>query len=1091
MKARKFNWALNVLTLVAMALALVAAPMSPASANVNDVQNEGMHVEPANAQAYAHYIFWYQITRSLPKESTAYVKFPPEQYDPLGDGAGDGQNDDSKIPNLTYDTGAPELAKMLISWGPTQNDIVDPGGDWDLIPATATQSAPPLKSFAWRDPAVNWLEDGEVRMAVPIEDIPEGYYVRMDFWGPANINPGKMDAGIQNPDQNGNYCWKVATDEEGEWQDVCYDIKEPFPVRLFRKFQVPLENCGYTYPEYIRGFDKIQDALDAADAIWLNDGDYIDEPFWNLFQECPDLSTIDAGANADFFAAASKGVAVGAVIVVDPGTYTETLDMDTPGVILGSMEGPAVTIIEANHGVLPASPDDAVDIWAGGITLGKSEFDLGDNPPPATTFPPMLQGFTIRNADTGGNFDGVHVDPNDVHATGKEKCVGTDIYSNTVKGWGLLATDNYTVTQIGAFSDTLVFSDTADFSADFIANLRTGAKLVDLTTGWSGHISMTTCAAPILGLNDVCLQLKAGGPDDDLIEVNADRFAAGDAVAVFYVTANYDCPDARVDIRDNVIHNNSWDGINVFSASVWVDGNEVYNNTEDGFYGQDLKCCGSIAICDGINRTDKMLEISNNKFYDNGYVDTDEFWSDDGNCFAPDGKGDDSGIEIWSTVSCDEPEHLYIHDNETYGNVHAGIWLQNDSADCGIRILKNKIYDNGVFGVSNEAAEYGRTIAQGPDWAEPTKAREVDVIFKYNDVYGNGFWGVKNWAADYTSPAMFNAKENYWGMPGGPSEGPEACRHEPEQQSAALGNGDAVCKGTFYNPWLAAGYESIYYGGDYQGRRAYGSDSLQLQAGWNTLAIPLPVDNSFAQLKANTVTEQIFSLGDYLGDCTTWDNCLVEQAWQYNHADDTWEDLLAGDTPPSLEAGRGYFIKIDPEKAPDGTRFPVIYFKGGIENVAYEMPDTGWYLIGAPFGIDNGDENTDLDDQGRFAVADPDDAWAGGVNWDWEMLDTDMDLVPDTNVFIEVDDYGLNQAWMPTFAALNSIDPTGVSGGAATIVSPLVPGQIDGGWALPWDYAKSEPLFAGQAYWAFMREPGTLAGYESAPLYFDPPLPPR
>jgi hypothetical protein len=417
-----------------------------------------------------------------------------------------------------------------------------------------------------------------------------------------------------------------------------------------------------------------------------------------------------------------------------------------------------------------------------------------------------------------------------------------------------------------------------------------------------------------------------------------------------------------------------------------------------------------------------------------------------------------------------------------------GIWLGDMSAQCGVRILRNDIETNAAFGVSSWAQDDGNVDeSDTSDYYEPTTFAEVDVIFKYNDVIGNGLWGVKNWAFDYSAwgtltnsgsgegGPLFNAKENYWNYcdgalppprsnspqqpsctPGGPSAGPAPCAHDLDQRNPyAKGLGDAVDKGTFYNPWLASEFETVYYGGTYQGRRAYGSDTLMLQPGWNTLAAPLPLDNSY-----DTVAE-IETLGTFLldGDGAN----LVEQAWQYNHDGDSWDDLLGG-APATVEAGRGYFIKIDPMLAPDGTNFPVIYFKGGIENVAYPMPESGWYLVGAPFGIDDEDDAKAEDDQGRFAVADPDYAFAH---------------------CFEADE---GDSWMWVEDAFTSIDPEiDASGGAGIIASPGVPGQIDGGWAAAWDRVDWEDrmVYAGQAYWVFMKNPGMLGGFESAPLYFD------
>jgi hypothetical protein len=72
------------------------------------------------------------------------------------------------------------------------------------------------------------------------------------------------------------------------------------------------------------------------------------------------------------------------------------------------------------------------------------------------------------------------------------------------------------------------------------------------------------------------------------------------------------------------------------------------------------------------------------------------------------------------------------------------------------------------------------------------------------------------------------------------------------------------------------------------------------------------------------------------------------------------------------------------------------------------------------------------------------------------------------------------------------------SNGASLVVNPGVPGQIEPFWArtvqniynsggdidegLDGDAAA---MYTGEAYWVFMREDGTLAGFEMTPLYLD------
>ncbi len=681
--------------------------------------------------------------------------------------------------------------------------------------------------------------------------------------------------------------------------------------------------------------------------------------------------------------------------------------------------------------------------------------------------------------------------------------------------------------------------------------LTPGEKLVNLTTGWSGYIDDETCEAPYDGGGNTCVSLDAFDHDDLTalgtgIDITAERFRDGDAVAVFVHSDLYVCDEARVDIRDNVIHDtNAWDcfqadgscdlddfdivwgdGIYAYSVSVWVDGNNVYSNDGDGFSGDMLACSGGVIVCDGMDRSDKLLELSNNTFEMNGLVTRDDWTDADawGNeCFLPEPGGDDpdfynhAGVKIDQVVMGDsgEMDALYIHDNDILSNWATGLWLEADSAYCGIRVLRNDIETNEVFGVSswaiNSALNASDMGENGKTWFQPTSHTEVDVIFKYNDVVGNGLWGVKNWAYDYSDwgelnnqmqgegGPLFNAKENYWNYceggappgsrspmqesctPGGPSAGPQPCAHDYDQRGHGLGYGDAVDKGTFYNPWLAVNWEALL-DVETQGMRAYGSDSLQLQAGWNTLAVPIAVDDNYDEVA------EILALGTFLdadvdGDGTEEE--LVERLYEFDNTGMGWQQN------PELASLHGYYIKINPDLAPEGTKFPVIYnVERGSGLPSYDLlnNDTtgGWNLIGSGFGIDRDwDETCYLsdpcpdcqpvsfcldpdDDQGRYAIAVPysmdtangNECDGEAVKWAGEVLESVV--------------------WGDNF-----------SYGASLVVNPGVPGQLDPFWARTvqniYNAAGADPayMYTGEAYWVFMREDGTLAGFEMTPLYLD------
>jgi len=1027
-------------------------------------------------------------------------------------------------------------------------------------------------------------------------------------------------AGFQLPNLDGGDRYTVGLGLEGKFNPVVFKMSPTPPVELYLKWQMPEGSCDYTYLDKVANFETIQAALNAANEIWIQDGPYaVSNPKWNLYEGCPN--------------GAYGPVPVGAVVAVGAGTYSETIEIDTPGVILGSKAGPDETIIEARG--LPAWRADpfgdwgyaAVEISAGGVTFGES--DLGctsrcGNYCPVGIPDGLLHGFTVQNAgrdvqydvgppgsdldgENGTPEDGVDLDADgdvweDVWYAGinasaflSTKCDpdggDVNVYSSTVQVTG-------SMTQVMTNSNTLVLADTSVN----VSNIVTGSKVVDLNNGWAGYV-ITRVEQMGDHMLTVTLAITQPWEVAPVVSPTEKYFNDGDYFAVFTPTEEYTCPEARIDIRGNVVKNSTGFGIWADTSAVWVDSNEVFGNEQDGFFGNDLRSCTALKICDGCGRTDKMLEVSNNYFHDNGnpgdyggcyydnpetaevdftecgnlpisswFVSADAGWEcedaagefcgefdhDGDGCDFESPGGSDSGIYVESFFQgcnvCQDP--LYIHDNLIEKNVHAGIWLAEDGADSGTRILWNELFDNGVFGLSSEAECVDR-IAN--DYEEPTEYREVDVIFKYNDITGNGNdyedgaklkhedvnyfgWGVKNWAwTPGEVTGTLNAKENFWNFPtwsgddaddpevhpGGPSDGPMHCEHKTDDRWSSEGHelygmGDAVDKGTFYNPWLA--YEDEVGGFDFdmdfvcednykylvdesadesdegspdrklQSTRPYGSDSLMLQGGWNTLAVPLPLNPNY-----NT-PDELCDLGYFLtnaaGESGIPDR-KYEIAYEYDAGDGGWGSA------PTFMPPQGYYIKMK-----EATRFPVIYgaetpvqlpsFSLFADNPADDYKN-GWNLVGANFGIDYEDDNDARDDQGRFAVADPDNASdAGEGTWSWQWV-TPTVMAEELEFAFEVEDvlleklymygeddwYQIGQAWMPIKFAFNAIDPAGVSGGAANITSPGMAAQIDGGWSLPWDAVEGRPVFAGQAYWVFMREDGALNGFEQAPLFME------
>jgi hypothetical protein len=784
-------------------------------------------------------------------------------------------------------------------------------------------------------------------------------------------------------------------DPAGQWNDgkslgesVCVDVSCP-----------PAEQCGETYLVTYVGDDAtpynqatliiVNDEL----RIWwapqndhtgpINIVDILDvvpqRPAWQLHTQC----WIDE--HPEF-----EGL-IGALIVADNGIYKETFEMDTPGVVLKA-KNKGGAVIDA-FGVPPAfNATEFPNGRAGAvfITAGCTE----------------LNGFVIKNAG---------------------RCNGG---SPDIDGNGYMDAAGVVV-----------------------------------------HPSSWKCAI-------ACID---GGKQEGTVKVRP-----------------FTCCDGRVNIINNTISNSTAEGILANCAVVLVEGNDVYQNCWDGFAGEDLKCGVECVDPYAITHCYRVVtEILFNKFHDNGcgkmsswegkdcnepgrvsfstaFLDSpkfgDPFWIDAGieirsvlNCCCRDtecGCGDNErimdgfdGFDGGFCRECEEKEPFlefsnpFIIGNKIYNNAHAGINLLeyavaeencddalfvvtenatasaigdgvHDRKPCQqhLTIIENEIKDNKVFGISS--------------FADPAL-----IIIKYNDIAGNKWWGIKNFVInegqENCETDFLIAKENWWGKIGGPSMGPAPICHERDERSLALGNGDAVSEFVEYNPWLTQPFAIVLKNDPV---RWYGSDTLELQAGWNTLSVPLTLDD-----RADTILE-ISNLGKFL----TPDNFII--AYQFNAVSRQFEPIS-----PNLIPCRGYYIKVK-----NGTRIPVLYSGSESPGLPSHALVPGWNLVGSAFGIDKRD-NKIVPDEGRWAVANPDS----------------FPRDP--------------EAAMSAEEALDSIMSTSPRG-LSTVISPSVPGQIQT-WALTADDVKQKDLYTGEGYWVFMVNPGTLSGFEITPFHFEFELP--
>jgi hypothetical protein len=186
-----------------------------------------------------------------------------------------------------------------------------------------------------------------------------------------------------------------------------------------------------------------------------------------------------------------------------------------------------------------------------------------------------------------------------------------------------------------------------------------------------------------------------------------------------------------------------------------------------------------------------------------------------------------------------------------------------------------------------------------------------------------------------------------------------------------------------------------------------------------------------------------------LGKFITPDNFIWILRWDATAGE--WVDV--GYEGETIAPGIGYYIKMT-----DDSRFPVLYNAGPSPGLVAVPLVSGWNLIGSPWGIDRDDGCCDLGDEGRWAVASPD--------------------LEDEEAFMQVTE------------ALESIkEGNGGTKGVAIIVSPSVPGQYEI-WSASvtsgfWDPIKNNhTMVTGDAYWVFMVNPSTYAGFEITPFYF-------
>jgi len=829
-----------------------------------------------------------------------------------------------------------------------------------------------------------------------------------------------------------------------------YKISATFvkkPVYGYLKYQLPQSECGDVVMVKVWGTDKIQPMLNFTDDLYLG-GHSAD---FNL--ETWDTGEIlyqydDAGSTDGAMASGViPEVVVKSAPVSRPETFKVTYEDNNPQT---PTQQATITILTNGQWVwAPSMPTDVTDIIK--VEAMEPAWDL------------VTQGYLDCNPEWQGLI-GMVVEADD-----------SKVYTETIE----IDTPGVLLKNKEGTSPVI--------DAKTLTPVKAGDK--------SGAVLLSAGSTGIEGFS-----IKNSKTNGILVWLSSEK--CSDARIIHDCDFGVDCCDeidcencedvlcclGRINIVKNDIYNNCENGIYVNDAVVLISENKIHNNIDDGIDAGCLFCGVETIDPAAITHSPACSEIIFNTIYHNGHYpetgvapkgewevekagikyftsdptacDTLPGWTDagiqircvgsewckcipccdcetcDDNNSEPHNDGD-SSCDSCGSPTCDScvpvlkpqwegcggcNQTLYIVHNNVTDNFHAGIYLMEHATQGGMIVIQaNEIHENGIFGLLTESKMPCR------------------IDFKWNDIWCNEYWGVKNLAC-----CDLVAKENYWGSPGGPSAGPAPivdcidCRcHELDQRSNALGNGDEVSHRVHYDPWL---YRSAMcmLDGACTNVRIYGSQ-LPLQCGWNTLSVPVTLAD-----EANTIPE-IATLGKFI----TRENIVVVYKWDAE--DDVWVNV--GASGEEIIPGQGYYIKMKSE-----SMFPVLYNAGPSPGLSAISLESGWNLIGAPWGIDREDGCCDLGDQGRWGVAVAD--------------------LEDDEAFKQVTD------------ALESIkEGNGGTKGVAIIVSPSVPGQYEA-WSASvtsgfWDPVKNtQEMATGDAYWVFMANPATYAGFEITPFYF-------
>ncbi len=261
---------------------------------------------------------------------------------------------------------------------------------------------------------------------------------------------------------------------------------------------------------------------------------------------------------------------------------------------------------------------------------------------------------------------------------------------------------------------------------------------------------------------------------------------------------------------------------------------------------------------------------------------------------------------------------------------------------------------------------------------------------------------------------------------------------------------------------------------------AYHGSTYPLEAGWNTLSVPLALSDS-----ADTLSE-IAALGDFLvlsGADRNYDG-----GFYYDGT--LWQPIIA--STYEFQPGAAVYIKMV-----DAADIPIL-FSGVFSLPSVSLP-AGWNLVGSMFGIEKtidewaastayslGNEVVPTILNGfRYVVTTA--GTSGGtepISWPTTAGNTVVDggTLTWTAVYGDVADYGIaattgdSDGKKKVNVALASLGAS-----ASVVISPSMPGQT-AVWATV--ASSDKKMFVGEGYWVFMVAPATYAGFEVTPIYW-------